>query len=212
MWRSSTLLLGLYLSACAAPQRGQPSASPLPPLAELSAWMSGSFSSAAQHQQDPQSYHEIVLHMQPIWTARSDGPWLYVEQALATKQERPYRQRVYRLRLGAAGEVWSDVYTLPQDPLRFAGAWQEPKRLDELDPAQLVFREGCSLRLSRGADGAWSGATQGKQCPSELSGARYATSEARVEAQLLTSWDRGYDERDQQVWGAVHGPYRFVKQ
>lgn len=212
MLRSWTFLLGLFLSACTAPQLAQQPVAQLPPLEELSAWMSGSFSSATQHQQDPESYHDIALHMQPIWTARNDGPWLYVEQALASKPERPYRQRVYRLRLGAGGEVWSDVYTLPQDPLLFAGAWQEPQRLDALEPGQLALREGCSLRLVRAADGAWSGATQGQQCPSELSGARYATSEARIEAQLLTSWDRGYDERDQQVWGAVLGPYRFVKQ
>jgi|694.fasta_scaffold00595_45 hypothetical protein len=177
---------------------------------ELEAWMSGSFSSEAQHREDDRFFH-IVLHMQPIWTSRQDGPWLYVEQAAAAKAETPYRQRVYRLRQGEAGSVWSDVYTLPGDPLSFAGAWREPGRFDALDPAQLELRAGCSLLLVKQPDGAWQGSTEARNCASELSGAAWATSEARIEPQLLTSWDRGYAAEGKQVWGSKAGPYRFVK-
>lgn len=201
------LVLALPVSGCLASSRSSGA-----DLLELRSWMSGSFSSEAQHLSDPKSFLHIVLHMQPIWEGRSDGPWLYVEQAAAAKADRPYRQRVYRLRHAEGGGVWSDVYTLPGDPLSFAGAWRDPQRFDALDPAQLVAREGCSLLLHRQPDGAWQGSTEGRNCASELAGASHATSEARVEPMLLTSWDRGYAADGRQVWGSTAGAYRFVKQ
>ena len=177
-------------------------------LAEL---MAGSYSSAAQAAADS-DYLEIVLHMTPIWTDRSDGPWLYVEQAAASAQGRPYRQRVYRLVDLDGGAVRSDVYTLPGDALRFAGAWTDGAKLAGLSPDQLTPRAGCSLTLRPvNAGGSFVGSTEGTGCASDLRGAAYATSEATVTADRLISWDRGFDSAGRQVWGAVKGGYVFDK-
>lgn len=51
----------------------------------------------------------------------------------------------------------------------------------------------------------------GKQCPSDRKGAAYATSEVTITPERLLSWDRGYNEKDEQVWGAEKGGYEFVK-
>jgi hypothetical protein len=67
-----------------------------PDTAELAALLSGYFNSAAQAQAD-KSYFNIELRVVPIWSARADGPWLYVEQADANTPAKPYRQRAYRL-------------------------------------------------------------------------------------------------------------------
>lgn len=56
------------------------------------------------------------------------------------------------------------------------------------------------------------GATTGDGCGSALRGAAYATSEVVLTPDTLRSWDRGYDKAGKQVWGAVKGPYVFVKQ
>ena len=32
-----------------------------------------------------------------------------------------------------------------------------------------------------------------------------------MEEEVLTSWDRGFDSNDKQVWGATSGPYVFKK-
>ena len=74
-----------------------PVSKPKSPTGMLAEWMSGSFSSAAQAADDPENYFDIRLEMVPIWSERSDGPWLYVEQAAASALDRPYRQRVYHL-------------------------------------------------------------------------------------------------------------------
>ena len=107
---ASSLLLSL--TACSTTSTSRES------IDELAAWMTGSFSSAAQAAADPE-YRDIRLHMAPIRTSRADGRWLYVEQAVAEKQEKPYRQRVHRDEHGLV----SDVYELPGNPLDFAGAW-----------------------------------------------------------------------------------------
>lgn len=41
--------------------------------------------------------------------------------------------------------------------------------------------------------------------------ASYETSEVKIEENLLTGWDRGFDENDNYVWGTESGPYIFKK-
>jgi len=193
----------LALGACSSTSTSRES------IDELAGWMTGSFSSAAQAAADPE-YRDIRLHMAPIWTSRTVGRWLYVEQAVAEKQEKPYRQRVYRVHRDDHGLV-SDVYELPGDPLDLAGAWKDPAAFQALTPEVLTPRTGCSIRLARRDDGTYTGATEHGACPSELNGASFATSEVVITPNLLASWDRGFDANGKQVWGAVEGAYRFVK-
>ncbi|MDW8262882.1 MAG: chromophore lyase CpcT/CpeT [Phycisphaerales bacterium] len=195
---------------------GSPAGAEEPPdLSTLLQWMSGSFSSEQQHHDDPENFLDIRLRMIPIWQHRADGCWLYVEQARAEAQDRPYRQRVYQLLQHLNGELESRVYELPgegpRDVLRFAGAWRDPQKLDGLTPDQLKLREGCSILLTRTADGHFEGGTRGKGCASSLQGAVYTTSEVRIYADRLITWDRGWDENDRQVWGARKGGYVFVR-
>ncbi len=204
--------LVVALAGCRTAGRGGSAQQRASDTATLLHWMTGSFSSAAQAAADPEHYYEIHLHMVPIWTARDDGPWLYVEQAAATKPDHPYRQRVYRLVPHQDGTVESAVYTLPDDPLRFAGAWRDPARLDELTPADLTPRTGCSIFLRRVAEDRCAGQTRGQRCKSTLRGAAYATAQAEITPTTLRSWDRGYAADGTQVWGATEGPYVFRKQ
>lgn len=187
-----------------------PPAGPNDHVKQVATLMCGSYSSAAQAEADA-AYFDVRLHIVPIWTDRADGPWLYVEQAMANALHQPYRQRVYRLMDHGGGVVESIVYTLPGNPLTFAGAWQDSNRLNALDPALLEPRMGCSVRLRPAGTDRFVGSTHGSDCASDLRGAAYATSEVTLGPGLLESWDRGFDAAGQQVWGAKAGPYRFVK-
>ncbi len=174
-------------------------------LEQLFQWMTGSFSSAEQAARDS-AYYDISLHMYPIW--KEKGRWLYVEQAVGSMQDRPYRQRVYQVEQLDANTFRSAVYTLP-DEAAFVGAWAAPGRFDALTPDQLVLREGCAVILKRQADGSFSGGTEGKGCESTLRGASYATSRVTIREGAIDSWDQGFNTAGEQVWGAVKGGYEF---
>lgn len=176
------------------------------PADEVAAMLAGSFSSGAQAAADT-NYYDIRLEMAPIWADRPDGRWLYVEQAIAGATDRPYRQRVYRV-TDRADTVRSEVFTLPH-PAGFVGAWRDPGVFAGITPDSLVLRDGCAVLLTRRPDGVFEGGTARQGCRSDLRGAAYATSLIVLSADRLVSWDRGFDESGQQVWGAVGGGYVF---
>lgn len=179
------------------------------PIDLLASMMSGTFSSREQAAADS-SYFDIHLEMVPIWTDRDDGHWFYVEQALAEQVQRPYRQRVYHLFEGNGGFT-SFVYELPE-PARFAGKARQPQPLGNLTPDSLQARTGCAVYLTQTGDSLFSGATRGKECLSTLRGATWASSQVDVGPGYIKSWDRGFDDKDQHVWGAVSGPRLFLRQ
>lgn len=174
-------------------------------LDELMELMTGTFTSAQQARRNS-DYYDIVLHMYPIWPEK--GNWLYVEQAMASQPDQPYRQRIYRLEQVARGKFRSVVYTLP-NPESYIGGWQEPSRFRKLSPFELELRSGCDVHLRKVGRQRYQGSTQGKNCASELRGAVFATSEVVVHDDLIKSWDRGFDEQGNQVWGATEGGYVF---
>ncbi len=196
------LAICVGLSASAVPARAD--------VPTLASWLTGSFSSAAQAAADT-NYFDIRLRVVPAWTDRADGPWLYVEQATASAQERPYRQRVYRVRDVGDGTFASEVYALP-GPRRFAGAWRQAQPLAGLTPDSLLAREGCTVVLRRGADGRFTGGTVGHACASDLRGAVYATSEVTIGPDVIESWDRGFATDGAQAWGATGGGYVFRRE
>ena len=134
--------------------------------------MTGSFNSQEQSEADT-IFFNIYLNMKPIWTDREDAVWLYVEQAAAWALDKPYRQRVYRLKQLEDGRFESAVFTFMK-PLRFAGDWQKDSPLSTLTPDSLTERSGCALILSYENE-TFAGSTNEKDCFSELRGASYAT-------------------------------------
>ena len=201
-WRAFWLLVVAGSLVCCLPVQAKDEG-----VGRLVRWMAGSFSSRAQSVADT-SYFDIRLEMKPIWTDRTDGAWLYVEQAAASALARPYRQRIYHVTADSGGVFRSAVLELPS-PLRFAGAWKNPALLAALTPDSLVAREGCAVLLRADGNQAFSGETPDHECLSNLRGATYATSKVRITPTSITSWDQGWNAEGKQVWGAENGPYRF---
>jgi hypothetical protein len=178
-------------------------------LDELTTLMSGSFSSQEQAENDS-NFYDIRLEMVPIWEDRTDGKWLYVEQAAAWSLDKPYRQRVYNLIAGSDGIIHSVVYSIP-NPLRFAGAWQNENPLSQLSPDSLQIREGCVVILKKTALHEYTGSTRNDDCQSTLRGASYATTAVSIYKDKIISWDRGFAKNGEQVWGSTQGGYIFKR-
>lgn len=179
-------------------------------VSQLAETMAGSYSSARQAEKDT-SYYAIALHMVPIWPEEKIGKYLYVEQAMASQLDKPYRQRVYHLQLADDSTITSTVYEL-NNPSAFINAWKLPHLLEALNKDSLVSRQGCAIYLRKNEEGNYAGSTRAKECVSSLRGATYATSEVVIYKNKMISWDRGWNNEDKQVWGAVKAGYQFIKE
>lgn len=177
-------------------------------LDKFATLMEGTFTSELQSKTDT-SYFNISLVMTPIWSNRTDGKWLYVEQAVATKPEKPYRQRVYHLQHPSKDNFTSDIYTI-KDALSFAGLQHDNQKRDKLTFDQIELKDGCTVTLVKRKN-IYEGGTNADKCPSDLRGATYATTKIVLKNGELISWDQGFDASGKQVWGATKGGYIFVK-
>jgi hypothetical protein len=176
-------------------------------LPELFSLMQGSFDSEIQSQVDS-TYFNIALHMYPIW--KDKGHFLYVEQALNTKQDKPYRQRIYEVSQLNDSLYSSAIYTIENDSL-WIGKWKSPEAFDALTLKHVTKKEGCEVILKRIGHNLYQGETGDKTCASSLYGAAYATSEVEIMEDKIISWDRGFDDNDEHIWGAEKGGYIFNK-
>lgn len=197
-----TLIAWLLLCTCRA--LAEPTT-----LEHLVVFLCGSFSSADQARGD-QNFRATSLHITPIWTERSDGPWLYLEQALAEAPAHPYRQLIYQLATRPDHSLVARTFELP-DPVAATGAWKDPALLAKLAPANLVPREGCTLILRLQPGGTFKGGTEGMGCASSLRGASHSTIETVISNLQIMTWERGYNAAGTQVWGSIHGGHVFKR-
>lgn len=175
-------------------------------LNELVTIMQGQYSSEAHSKRDT-SYFNISLRMVPIW--KNKGHYLYVEQAMFTKQEKPYRVRIYKVSQ-RGDEFVSEIHTLKNEK-DWIGKWKTPEAFESLTESDIELKPGCEVVLKRVGKNKFAGQTGIKTCPSELRGATYATSKVTVTENEILSWDQGFDKNDKQVWGAEKGGYEFIK-
>jgi hypothetical protein len=147
--------------------------------------------------------------MKKIWNDRKDGYWLYVEQAASQTKDKPYRQRIYHLFL-EKGAIISEIYSIPEES-KYVGGYKNPQLFDNLSPDSLSARTGCAVIIQRFDENTFIGSTVKKNCTSNLRGASYATTEVKITKDSMISWDRGFNDKDEQVWGAVKGGYIFKK-
>jgi CpeT protein len=170
--------------------------------------MQGSFSSKLQAASDT-DYYDISLHMYPIWEDLGPG-WLYVEQAVSSMPDKPYRQRIYQVQQIDAASFRSDIYTLPNEESAIS-KWNDPSFFDQWEPADLKMKEGCGVYLKKTGEFQFEGSTLNGTCLSDFRGASYTTSVVNINADGLANWDRGFDANGSHVWGAEKGAYDYKK-
>lgn len=208
-----------FASDATSPDAGAPSpdAEPAPDAAApveaaelLRDYLTGRFDSADQAASDPR-YFSIHLAVCRVDAPELGPRVLYVEQARSDSLREPYRQRLYVIDPIAedpSRRAVSRVFELTA-PAPSIGLCDraEPGVFRAVDA---VERVGCGVFMTYETD-RFTGATHERDCASALNGATSATSEVELTAELMTSWDRGYNAAGAQVWGATAGPYRFQR-
>jgi hypothetical protein len=182
------------------------------PLEDYAAAAIGMFSTQAQHEADAR-YDEVEARIVRIWPERTDGLWLYQEQAVLTRvgmsreaaRSAPYFQRIGHVRVREDGLLVRDNYPLVEAG-RFVGlgaagyAGPVPAPAD-LGPA------GCANIIQPIAAGHFVARTE--NCANSYRGAVSMLSLAITTPDTYANWDRGFDGAGQRVWGPESGGYVF---
>ena len=177
-------------------------------LDKFCAYLKGEYSSQTQHLSDT-NYLNISLIMYPIWEKESDARYFYVEQAMVGKEDKPYRQRVYKVYQSGPNTIVSAIYTIKKQE-EYVKLQESAKKLKILSKEGIDYKEGCDVFLEY--DGArFHGGTTDKKCLSNLRGAKYTSTEVQIFEDKLISWDRGFTEKGIHAWGATAGGYEFIK-
>lgn len=178
---------------------------------KLKTFMIGSFNSAQQAEEDT-NYFNIRLDMVEIWESGENDFWLYVEQAVNKEGADPYRQRVYHVEQLEEELFQSTIYKMDSAHW-FTGMKQNPELENKLNKENISLLEGCNIKLVLSGNGnQFIGQTEKGKCLNAWGKAKYATSAVVIEHDKMISWDQGWDENDQQVWGAEKGGYIFMKE
>jgi CpeT protein len=177
----------------------------------LKQYMTGSFSSELQSKNDS-DYFDIRLRMEPIWASSDEEFFLYVEQAMSTAMDKPYRQRIYRVVKESDDRFVSYIYSM-RAPECFVGKSGSDAVFGSITRDSLRALDGCEVRLLFNPKlNQFEGSTGERSCPSSRSGATYTTSKVVIRETGMNSWDQGWNDAGTQVWGATKGGYEFLKQ
>ncbi|NJM24002.1 MAG: chorismate mutase [Richelia sp. SM1_7_0] len=192
---------------------------PSPQLTALAQYLAGEFDNREQALDSPAWYVHLRLWQVPIAIFTEDSLTIFAEQANILKLDKPYRQRVMRLRETNNPEVPLQVqYYMPKEPEVLAGGGCNPSLLTHLTPEQLELLPGCVLNISireLATNNYLFSATPPPQacCTFSYQGNTIQVSlgfEATQEE--LNTYDKGIDSTTgKATWGAILGPYRYTK-
>lgn len=180
---------------------------PVPPSDDLTlaaSLLTGSFSSEFQAK-TMIGFSDYRMRATRVWANRTDGVWLYIEQAKGESVEKPYRQRVYHFHYSGSLLAISPY----KMPLAEAFMHKGAVAFDLITPSDLDDLTGCEIYLARIGVAEFKGSTSPKSCKSTHEGASYMTTTLKVSMYMIVSWDHGHAENGTQVWGPELEPYEF---
>ncbi|MCL2931125.1 MAG: chromophore lyase CpcT/CpeT [Trichodesmium sp. MAG_R03] len=177
----------------------------------LARWLAADFSNQKQAFENPPLFAHIRVCMRPLPYKLLNGLSLFVEQAYNMTLNQPYRVRILKL-VPSEDHIDIQNYTIDQEA-EFYGGSRDPQRLENLKTEYIKKLSGCTL-ITKWTDKSFRGEVEpGKACTVVRQGKiTYLKSHFEINEHKFISHDTGYDpETDKQVWGAIAGPFKFVR-
>ncbi|MFW6295975.1 MAG: chromophore lyase CpcT/CpeT [Halothece sp.] len=177
----------------------------------LARWMAADFSNQAQAYENPPFFAHIRVCMRPLPVDVLSGMALFVEQAYDYMLNMPYRMRV--LKLVESGNGMAIENYMVKDQEKFYGASRDLQLLSQLTNNHLEKLPGCNMIVEWTGNSFKGHVEPGKGCVVMRKGVKtYLDSSFEIDEHQFLSLDKGLDSTtDQQVWGSVAGPFRFVR-
>ncbi|KAL6175135.1 hypothetical protein ACLB2K_051778 [Fragaria x ananassa] len=179
--------------------------------------LSGEKFSKDQAARDPDHYFNIRFSSCPAAEMVDGSKVLYFEQAFWRSPQKPFRQRFYMVKpcpkeLKCDVEVSSYAIRDAEEYKNFCDRSKDQRPLPEEvigDIAEHLTTVHLK-RCERGKRCLYEGSTPPASFPNLWNGASYCTSElAILKNNEIHSWDRGYNDEGNEVWGPKEGPYEF---
>lgn len=182
-------------------------------LLTLADYLTGEFENRAQAMAEPIWYVHLRLWQRPVSLFAEDSVTLFAEQANALYLDQPYRQRLMRISPLDQTTLRVQYYQF-KDAATVKGGGQFPERLQNLTAEQITYLPGCVLTVRwKGTDHFFAEPIPDTCCYFSYEGEqRQVALGFEATATELVTYDRGIDPATgQALWGAVMGPYRFVR-
>ncbi|KAH8492730.1 hypothetical protein POPTR_012G109800v4 [Populus trichocarpa] len=179
--------------------------------------LTGEKFSKEQASRDPDNYFNIRMLTCPAAEMVDGSKVLYFEQAFWRTPQKPFRQRFYMVKpcpkeLKCDVEVGSYAIRDAEEYKNFCDRSKDQRPLPEEvigDIAEHLTTIHLK-RCDRGKRCLYEGSNPPGGFPNSWNGATYCTSElAILKNNEIHTWDRGYDDGGNQVWGVKEGPYEF---
>lgn len=189
-----------------------------PQLIALGEYLAGEFDNQEQAIGEPIWYVHLRLWQRPINLFTEDSITLFAEQANVVNLDKPYRQRIMRLRQGSNDTSLEVQYYMPQDPDALRGAGNNPALLNTLTSEQLDLLPGCILTVTQETLAGDRYKFTATPLPETRCSFTYLGNSINVSlgfeatAAEFHSYDKGIDPATgNATWGAIMGPYRYTK-
>ncbi len=180
-------------------------------ITTLARWFAADFSNQQQAFDNPPLFAHIRVCMRPLPYQLLNGLSLYLEQAYDITLNQPYRVRVLKL-VPSENHIEIENYIIDQEA-EFYGASRDPQRLKNLKTEYIKKLPGCTF-ITKWTGKSFKGEVEpGKGCTVVREGkSTYLKSYFEINEHKFISHDTGYGpETGQQVWGAIAGPFEFVR-
>jgi hypothetical protein len=138
---------------------------------------------------------------------KSNSVYLYQEQALAENLTAPYRQRFLEIAPSDRLKEVSSVSYKPYTPEMWRGFCDRPEE-ERVVEVRDLGESVCSVFL-KPLVSTYVGTTQPGGCPSNYRGATTITNKIILHDEGMDTWDRGFDDKGHQVWGAEESGYEY---
>lgn len=190
-----------------------------PELIALAHYLCGEFDNRDQAIAEPARFVHLRLWQRPVPLFTADSITLFAEQANIVNLDQPYRPRIMRLQPSPeSAETLQVQYYMPKSPGAVRGAGRNPDFLQTFTTEQIDLLPGCTLRVAvkPGANQSYHFAASllpdARCCFTYQDEIRQVDLGFEATPAAFLSYDKGVDPATGQVlWGAVWGPYEFMK-
>jgi hypothetical protein len=133
--------------------------------------------------------------------------FLYQEQAMANKLDQPYRQRFLEIFPSENSQQIIAKSYKPVNPDQFKGFCNH-NEIERNFTTNQLGEYVCQVILTP-VISIYRGETPPEGCKANVRGAVRITNTIILHSQGMDTWDRGFDQEGNQVWGAENESYQF---